>query len=201
LLAALVLAAGIFAGGAAALVTAPRDTIRGFYDTLLTTMKEGRTLGPSGRYARLAPVVNRVFDIPLMARLAVGPGWAKLPPAQQQRVTEAFAHYVSATYADRFDSWSGEQLQITGEQPYNNQVIVHTKIVPTSGDTVSISYLMRNDQGRWQVSDVYLAGMISQLATQRSEFYSILRRDGVDGLIMALNRKVDLLSQSADKTP
>ncbi len=198
---ALSLAALVFATGADAMTSAPRDTIRGFYDTLLATMKEGRNLGQSGRYARLAPVVDRVFDIPLMARLACGPAWANLSPAQQQQVTRAFAHYVAATYADRFDSYSGEQMQVTGEQPYNNQIIVQTTIVKSNDAPVSLGYLMRNNSGQWQVSDVYLNGMISQLATQRSEFYSILRRDGVDGLIMALNRKVDLLTQSADKSP
>jgi ABC-type transporter MlaC component len=35
---------------------------------------------------------------------------------------------------------------------------------------------MRQNQGSWQISDVYLDGTISQLAIQRSEFYSILRR-------------------------
>jgi len=85
-------------------------------------MKDGRTLGQSGRYARLAPVVDRIFDVPLMAWLAVGPSWATLSSTRQQQVTEAFAHYVSATYADRFDSYSGEQLQITGERLYNAEI-------------------------------------------------------------------------------
>ena len=52
-----------------------------------------------------------------MTRLAIGPSWATLSPAQQQQLTEAFRHYIAATYADRFDSYSGEQLQVTGERP------------------------------------------------------------------------------------
>jgi phospholipid transport system substrate-binding protein len=54
--------------------------------------------------------------------------------------------------------------------------------------------LMRQNGGLWQISDVYLDGTISQLATQRSEFQSILQRKGFDGLIAALNHKVDLLT-------
>ena len=56
---------------------------------------------------------------------------------------------------------------------------------------------MRQDQGSWRISDVYLDGTISQLAVHRSEFHSILQREGVDGLVMALNRKVDLLQSVA----
>jgi phospholipid transport system substrate-binding protein len=196
---ALSLAVGIFAESAAALAVNPQDNVRGFYDTLLTTMRNGPTLGQSGRYARLAPVVDRVFDVPSMTRLAVGPTWATLPPAQQQQLIDAFRHYVAATYADRFDSYSGQQLQVTGERPYNADVIVQTKIVKSDGDTTTLDYLMHQNQGSWQISDVFLDGTISQLAIQRSEFHSILRREGVDGLVMALNRKVDLLGKGVAK--
>jgi phospholipid transport system substrate-binding protein len=66
---------------------------------------------------------------------------------------------------------------------------------------VTINYLMRDDDGAWQIADVYLDGTISQLATQRSEFHSILRRKGVDGLIATLKQKVDLLQRRADNSP
>jgi hypothetical protein len=36
------------------------------------------------------------------------------------------------------------------------------------------------------ISDVHLDGSISQLAVHRSEFHSILQREGVEDLVMAL---------------
>jgi len=196
---ALSLTISMFVESASAVAPDPQADVRGFYDTLLTTMKNGPTLGQSGRYARLAPVVDRVFDVPSMTRLAIGPSWATLSAAQQQQLIDAFRHYVAATYADRFDSYSGQQLQVTGERPYNADVIVQTKIVKSDGDTTTLDYLMHQNQGSWQISDVYLDGTISQLAIQRSEFHSILRREGVDGLVMALNRKTDMLSKGIAK--
>jgi len=53
---------------------------------------------------------------------------------------------------------------------------------------------MRQNDGVWQISDVYLDGTISQLATQRSQFGAILRREGFEGLIATLHRKIDLLT-------
>jgi phospholipid transport system substrate-binding protein len=198
-LAVLLIAAISAASTAAAPATNPQDGVRGFYDVLLTTMKEGRTLGQSGRYTKLVPVVGQLFDVPWMARFAVGSSWANLTDAQQRQVSEAFAHYITATYADRFDSYSGEQLEVTGQQPYGAEVMVETKIIKAKGDTVSLNYRMRQNAGAWQIADVYLDGTISQLATQRSEFHSVLQRDGVDGLIIALNRKVDLLTRNVAK--
>ena len=193
---ALFVAVGLSTPGSTA-VSNPGDSVRSFYGVLLGNMQQGRMLGESGRYAKLAPVVNRIFDIPSMTRLAVGPAWATLPPAEQQRLQAAFAHYVTATYADQFDSYSGQQLQVTGERPSGNDTMVQTKIVKSNGETTKLDYLMRPGQGSWQISDVYLDGTISQLAVHRSEFYSILRREGVDGLVMALNRKTDLLQSVA----
>ena len=55
---ALLLAVGIAARAVA--LPNPQDSVRSFYDTLLTTMKSGATLGERGRYARLAPVIDGV---------------------------------------------------------------------------------------------------------------------------------------------
>src|SRR5258706_12410967 len=93
------------------------DTVQGLYDALLSTMKNGRTLGQSGRFAQLEPIIRRTFDIPSMARLSVGSSWATLTEGQRQQVTEGFGRYISAIYADRFDSYAGQQLQVTGEHP------------------------------------------------------------------------------------
>src|ERR1700720_2895457 len=148
---ALLLLLGISAEPAGALAAGAQDNVRSFYATLLSTMKDGRTLGQSGRYARLAPVVDRVFDVPSMTRLAVGSALATPPPGPQQRLTEAFRHYIAATYADRFDSYSGEQLQVTGERPYNGDVIVETKIIDSKGEPTTLNYRMSRRQGPWQI--------------------------------------------------
>src|SRR5215475_7667258 len=70
------------------------DTVQGLYDTLLGTMKSGRSLGQSGRFARLEPLIRRTFDIPMMARLSVGSSWVTLSETQRQQVIEGFARYI-----------------------------------------------------------------------------------------------------------
>ena len=73
-------------------------------------------------------------------------------------------------------------------------------MVKSKGETVSLNYRMHENAGSWQISDIYLDSSISQLAVQRSEFHAILQREGVDGLIMALSRKVDLLTRAFAKS-
>jgi phospholipid transport system substrate-binding protein len=187
LLALLALAA--LPGPAAALPASGGDIVRAFYAALLGTMKNARALGERGRYARLAPVVRRTFDLPLMTRFAVGPAWNGLRPDQQRQVTRAFGRYMSAVYAHRFDRYSGERLRVTGERPVASGLVVESEIVKADGKPVSIDYLMRRHDGSWQIADVYLDGTISELAMHRSEFAGILAKGGIAGLIAALNRK------------
>jgi phospholipid transport system substrate-binding protein len=188
-LAALAPAADAMASGA--------ETVRSLYDTLLATMRSGPALGPSGRYARIEPVVRRVFDINFMTRLAVGPEWATLSEAQRQQVTAAFERYIAAIYAERFDNYSGEQLQVTGERPSAGGMMITSRIIKSNGEPVNINYLVRNNGGVWQITDVYLDGTISELATRRSEFASILRSGGINGLIQTLNTKASTLGARA----
>src|SRR4029077_11599316 len=85
------------------------DTVQGLYDALLSTMKNGRTLGQNGRFTQLAPVIRRTFDTASMARPSIGSPWNSLSEALSEQATETFGRYISAIYADRFDSYNGHK--------------------------------------------------------------------------------------------
>lgn len=175
--------------GAVAIVSA-------FYNTLLQAMKGGKQLGFAGRRDLLAPAVTRAFDLPLMARITVGPQWANMSADDQQKFVSAFSDYSIATYANRFDDYSGEKFDVSPQAvpSTGSDVVVHSKLVPGSGDPVELDYLMRRTGGTWKIVDVYLSGTISQLAAQRSEFTAVLRRGGAAALIQSLHEKVAQLA-------
>ena len=134
-----------------------------------------------------------------MARLSIGSSWAGLRESQRQQITESFGRYMSAIYADRFDSYAGQKLEVTGEQPASSGVMVRSQIIKASGEPVKVDYMMRRNGESWLISDIYLDGAISEVATRRSEFSAILKNEGIDGLIAALNRKADVLTGTMAK--
>ena len=164
------LAFGMVTNGADAAPASGGDTVRGLYDALLGAMKNGRTLGQSGRFTQLEPVIRRSFDLASMARLSVGASWAGLSEAQRQQVTDSFARYIAAIYADRFDSYAGQKLEVTGEQPSGAGVMVKSQIIKANGEPVRVDYMMRQSGEAWLIADIYLDGAISEVATRRSEF-------------------------------
>jgi phospholipid transport system substrate-binding protein len=170
------------------------ETVHSLYDALLNKMKNGRALGQSGRFTQLAPVIRRSFDTASMARLSVGPSWSGLTDGQRQQMTESYGRYISAIYADRFDGYAGQKFEVIGEQPAPAGVMVKSQIIKANGEPVKVDYLMRRSGDSWLISDIYLDGAISEVAMRRSEFAAILKSEGIDGLIMALNRKADILT-------
>ena len=175
-------------------VGSPAARITGLHDALLETMKQGKKLGLKGRYDRLAPILSETYDVPLMARIAVGPSWQSMPSSQQSGVVEAFSQMMVATYASRFDEYSGERFEIlqTEEQPPADK-IVKTRITQSNGKVVSLNYLMRRSGAEWKVVDVFLDGTISELASRRAEFTAILKSGGPEALISSLRRQGDKL--------
>ena len=122
-------------------------------------------------------------------------GKAKFDQAQAKRRADAmFRDLGAAVYAERFDSYAGEQLKVTGEQASPGGTVILSQIVKSDGEPVHVNYLMRQNDGTWQIADVYLNGTISELATRRSEFGSILKTQGINGLISALNNKAAALA-------
>ncbi len=172
--------------------------IRAFYDALLATMKQADQLGVRGRYDKLAPLIRATFDLDAMTRIAVGPDWTAIPPEQQKALLDSFARMTIATYANRFNGYSGESFEVDPEVlSRNTGRIVRSRLLRPKEDPVTLNYLMRGSGDTWKIVDIYLSGTISELATQRSEFGAILKSGGPNALIESLRQQFDKLMKAA----
>jgi len=175
--------------------------VRAFYDSLLAVMKQARGLGVHGRYEKLAPAIRETFDLDAMTRIAVGTEWNAIPREQQRALVDNFARMTIATYAARFDDYSGETFEVEPTaEARNTGRIVHTKLLQSNGEPITLNYLLRGSGENWKVVDVYLTGAISELATRRTEFGAILKSGGANALIESLRRQSEkLLSSSGSR--
>lgn len=177
----------------------PEALIKDFNTTLLTVMVDAKRLKYTGRRDVLRKQLDDVYHLPVMARIAVGSHWRKLSPAQQAILVTHFSRLTLATYASRFNNWSGEKFEMRGVQPVRDKtVLVKTAIIRPDDKPVEINYLMRQFEAGWKVIDVFLKESYSELATKRSEYSSVLRRQGFDALIRQLDAKAAQFASSAD---
>ncbi len=166
--------------------------IRSYYQQLMPTIQQAGQFSVRERDRRFTPAITSAFDIPTMTRLAVGPAWKSFSADQQAAVQDAFAKFIIADYASQVTGYSGESFVVeaqTTPEPRGGGEIVKTKLLQPGGRTVIINYLVRG--GR--VIDVYFNGTISDLATRRDEFASIITSGGADGLIKRLRDRTQSL--------
>ncbi len=189
--------AALTAGGArAAEASAPTDPaiaqIQSFCDSLLDTMKRAKELGLKGRYDALKPVIDKVFSLPDMTKIAVGPTWPSISPADQKALIAAFERMTVANYAANFDGYSGEKFVIDPKVITRNQdKLVSTRLVSPDDTSTAFVYRMRETDGTWKAIDVLLDGYISQMAQRRSDFSATIKAEGAAGLIKKVNELAD----------
>jgi phospholipid transport system substrate-binding protein len=191
--------AAVLALLALSLIPSPADAqsaaakhIEAYYQQLMPTLKAAGSLSVRERYRRFGPAIRSAFDIGAMAKLATGPTWSSFSGAQQAAVREAFASFLVADYAHQVTDYSGESFVVDPQTSpaTGGGEIVRTKLLQPGGRTVQINYLVRG--GR--VIDVYLNGTVSDLATRRDEFASILAGGGgADALVKTLRERTESL--------
>ncbi|SHJ85232.1 phospholipid transport system substrate-binding protein [Roseomonas rosea] len=185
------LAAALAAPRVAFAQAGPSQVVERFHAALIELMRNARQLGVRGRFDRLRPEMDAAFDLAAMTRIAVGPPWSRMTPEQQQALVQAFSEWSIATYANRFNGYSGESFTTSGETVLQNgDGMVRTSLNRANDAPVQLNYLMRNTaNGGWRIVDVYLTGTISELASRRSEFATILQQGGADRLASELRRQ------------
>jgi phospholipid transport system substrate-binding protein len=193
LLAACLTALGLAAPAAAETAPAspPVQVVEKLHAALLEVMKDADDLGYQGRYDRLTPVLNETYDTPFMAEKSVGRHWKLATPQDQAKLVETFSRFMIANYAGRFDGYSGQKFEVVGEEPSAQEtVLVRTRLVQPEGEVVQLNYRLRSANGSWKIIDVYLNGTVSELALRRSEYASLIKREGWNAVIAALDQRI-----------
>ncbi len=69
-------------------------------------------------------------------------------------------------------------------------MFVNTELYTSDGAVIALNYLMHPGKAGWRIIDVYFLGAYSELGMRRSEYAAVYARDGFDGLIASIERKI-----------
>ncbi|MGR8934673.1 MAG: ABC transporter substrate-binding protein [Gammaproteobacteria bacterium] len=179
----LLTAQGVFAETA-------REVVEKFQAQLIEVMEHGKELGYQGRYDKLAEAVASSHDLIKIARIVIGKEWEDLSEEQQRKWIDAFSRLSIASYAYNFKDYSGESFRFDSqEETGRGGVIVHSYLVVPHEKEVRFDYMMKQKGDTWLINNI-IANGVSDLALKRSEYGSILKREGFDALIAKINDKI-----------
>ncbi|HEX3498491.1 MAG TPA: ABC transporter substrate-binding protein [Stellaceae bacterium] len=132
------------------------------------------------------------FDVPAVARFALGRYWTIASPAQQQEFTTLFTAYMVHVYAVRFNEFTGQQFKVTGSRPEGDASTLVTSQLGSDGNQpVKIDWRVAKVAGGFKITDIVVEG-ISMMVTQRQEFSAVIQRGGgdIEALLKPLRAKV-----------
>lgn len=179
--------------------SAQRDVVEQFNATLLSLLEGDNDF--EGRYATIEPAVQTAFDLDFMAAKVVGPRWKKWTPEQKQAWLAAFTRLTASNYAGRFVGEEGPTFEtLSEEESSHGTMIVRTKLVQPGNKDVELAYRLRETPDGWKVIDCYLDGTVSEIALRRADYGAVLRDDGFEALLAAVNQKSAQLA-AGEATP
>ena len=172
-----------------------KQVVEKFQAELIAVMKNGKQLGYAGRYDKLYEPVSNSHDLTKIARIVVGKEWEKLSEAQQQKLVDDFVRLSVASYAHNFKDYSGESFVFDSEEETaRGGVVVHSTLIIPDDKPVKFDYMLKEKGTSWRIINI-IANGVSDLALKRSEYTTILQREGFDALIAKINEKIDNYSK------
>jgi phospholipid transport system substrate-binding protein len=145
----------------------------------------------SQREAGIRDLLHKNFDIETIGRFVLSKYWRTITADQQAEYMSVFSEYVLRTYARRLGAYGNEKFHITSSKPLGSRdAIVLTEITAQAGgQPITAGWRVRDRDSSYKIIDVMVEG-VSMAAAQRSEFESIIQKQGITGLIEILRAKV-----------
>jgi phospholipid transport system substrate-binding protein len=154
----------------------------------------------SGDRAKLIAVIDAKvlphFNFGSMTQLAMGQNWKGATPEQRKQLTDAFRTLLVRTYASALAAYSEQKFDFRPlrAKPTDTDVTVQVRVIQPGAQPVPIDYSMEKTPTGWKVYDVMVGG-VSLVANYRTEFATVVRASGIDGLIKDLQTKNRVLEQ------
>ena len=95
-----------------------------------------------------------------------------------------------------FDGYSGERFKVMDEEQQKpGRTLVRSVLIKSDGEEIHLDYVLNREDGGWQIININTNG-ISDLALKRAEYTSVIKKEGFDGFLTKLDKKISEFSET-----
>ena len=146
----------------------------------------------SQKEQKLRNIFCSTVDITWMGKFVLGKYYRKIEKEQLREYLVVYKAFLINTYISKFSEYNGVRLDIDSTKPISNsQYIVNTKVLNKRYNSryINVAYRIAIVNEQVLIRDI-IAEDISLILGQRSDFNSIISKEGVISLIQKLKNKV-----------
>jgi phospholipid transport system substrate-binding protein len=189
------LVAPVFAGDA-------KDQIKQTTDRILSILSDPSYKGSGKtdlRRKEIRKAVDERFDWEEMAQRALATHWSKRSPEEKKEFVGLFRDLLARAYMDKVEGYSGEKIVYTSETVEEDRAVTKVKIVTSKNKEIPLEYRLMKKGPQWWVYDISIEG-VSLVNNYRTQFNSIILKDGFDELVKKLKEKRIIDDRKESKT-
>jgi phospholipid transport system substrate-binding protein len=185
---------GMFlAAGVAAQDAKPDELVKKVTDDVMAAIKSDKQLAAGDKQKALKLAEEKIIphvDFEEATRLAVGRAWRTASKEQQQQLVTEFRRMLVRTYSNAISAYEGQTVKVLPlrMKADDTDVTVHNQYIRPGAKPVQLDYQMRKVGNDWKIYDIIVEG-VSLVLTYRSEFDSVVKQQGIDGLIKTIAQK------------
>ena len=152
------------------------------------------------REEALRALLKANFEIPLIARIALGKHWRRTSQSDRVTYTAVFGEFLLLTYGSKLAAFERDKFEVVGAVPRGRRdIVVQTRISQPSGSPIKAGWRVRLFKGEPRIIDIVIEG-VSMALNQRQEFASVLTRNGLGGLMEMLRARTQRLPVEGPRT-
>ena len=177
---------------AAADYSTPMGRVKDTTNGVISILKDDK-LDREVRWEKITALIYAGFDFRSMSESVLSTQWKRATEDERKRFTDFFSQYIEETYRTKIEAYTNQKIIYKDEVIRGTRAVVETVIVTDSVE-IPINYKLKNNDGEWFAYDVVVEG-VSLIANYRSTFATIVKNEGMDGLMSDIQRRIDKFKQ------
>jgi phospholipid transport system substrate-binding protein len=171
----------------------PEELVRGIIEDVMAAYKADKALSEGDREKALKLAEQKIvpqIDFEEATRLAASRAWSQASAEQRRRLVNEFRSMMVRTYSNAISLYTGQEAKFlpSRNKAAGTETAVRYQFARSGGRPMQVTYELRRTDAGWKIYDISVEGM-SLVLTYRSEFDSIVKHEGVDGLIRRLAQR------------
>ncbi len=176
--------------------SSPLAEVQSTVDAIMAVLKQ-KDMPSEQKKEEVGAMVRDRFDFRTMSQGVLATNWKKASAMEKDRFTELFSKLLETTYRERINAYNNESVEYVGEKVKGRKAIVDTMVITTEVE-IPIQYKLVNRGDRWLAYDVVVEG-VSLIRNYRDSYRDIVKKEGMDGLLARMERKIEELKTNPEK--